>query len=371
MLIGCPPNGETVTEFISPNWHVILVHYPLALLTLGVVIELFAFLWKRSSVRAAARWMILFGALALIPAATTGLYAFNEAVRGAAASPGGNWQEAMETARWTKDAEWLFMNWHIWLTTGATAIFAIAAITYLASSDAWRRRLHLPALALMVIGLAATSIGAWFSGESVYRFGVAVKPYDINEAANISPEDPWHLQIQRFVPPMQAHTLFAGFAAAVGLLATGLTIRRWTAPPAQPSPGTITDPGSLMYPSEANKPDALPSPRVHPARFWLIASALALVTAAAAVWYAETDWEFSHLTRLFTDARFRDEHFSLFVHVIAGAGIILLPLILAALTRFARGLKALTLAIMLVMLAAILAQTYYGIVLLYGMGEAH
>ena len=39
-------------EFIRPNWHVILIHYPLGLLVVGILIELFAFLWRRSGFRA-------------------------------------------------------------------------------------------------------------------------------------------------------------------------------------------------------------------------------------------------------------------------------------------------------------------------------
>jgi uncharacterized membrane protein len=62
-------------EFIIPNWHVILIHYPLALLTVGTLIEIFSFLWRRSGFRAAGRGMILIGALCAIPAATSGIYA--------------------------------------------------------------------------------------------------------------------------------------------------------------------------------------------------------------------------------------------------------------------------------------------------------
>ena len=42
-------------RLIIPNYHVILVHYPLALLAMGLLIEIFSFLWRRSSARAAGR----------------------------------------------------------------------------------------------------------------------------------------------------------------------------------------------------------------------------------------------------------------------------------------------------------------------------
>ena len=43
---------ETITmlELIRPNLHVVAVHFPIALLTAGVLIEIFSFLgWRRSS----------------------------------------------------------------------------------------------------------------------------------------------------------------------------------------------------------------------------------------------------------------------------------------------------------------------------------
>ena len=48
-------------EFVNPNLHVVWVHFPMALLIIGALIELFSFMWWRSGFRAAGRWMILIG----------------------------------------------------------------------------------------------------------------------------------------------------------------------------------------------------------------------------------------------------------------------------------------------------------------------
>ena len=48
--------------FIHPNFHVILIHYPLGLLTLGVLIETLCAVWRHPSLRSAGRWMLLLGA---------------------------------------------------------------------------------------------------------------------------------------------------------------------------------------------------------------------------------------------------------------------------------------------------------------------
>ena len=68
-------------EFINPNWHVLLIHYPLGVFVLGMVIELLSFMYRRSTLRAAGRWMILLGALSAVPSALTGVYAFANVAR--------------------------------------------------------------------------------------------------------------------------------------------------------------------------------------------------------------------------------------------------------------------------------------------------
>ena len=68
-------------EFINPNWHVLLIHYPLGVFVLGMVVELFSLLYRGTSLRAAGRWMILIGALSAVPTALTGIYAFANVAR--------------------------------------------------------------------------------------------------------------------------------------------------------------------------------------------------------------------------------------------------------------------------------------------------
>src|ERR671913_975676 len=71
-----PKERPVPKEFINPNLHVILIHYPLGLLVVGTLIELFSFLgWRRSAFRAAGRWMLLLGILSLAPTMFSGLYA--------------------------------------------------------------------------------------------------------------------------------------------------------------------------------------------------------------------------------------------------------------------------------------------------------
>src|SRR3954468_9596974 len=79
----CLPIGATTVQpvqLVNPNLHVILIHFPIALLIAGTLIEVFAWLWRRSGFLAAGRWMLLIGGLAMIPSATAGMYAARQAM---------------------------------------------------------------------------------------------------------------------------------------------------------------------------------------------------------------------------------------------------------------------------------------------------
>src|SRR5687768_10037846 len=84
-------------ELVNPNFHVILIHFPIGLLLTGTLIELFSFLgWRRSGFRIAGRWMILLGALLAIPTAFAGIYALSDVVRMQNAAPlDGTWSQTL------------------------------------------------------------------------------------------------------------------------------------------------------------------------------------------------------------------------------------------------------------------------------------
>src|SRR5688572_31469787 len=99
-------------EFIHPNWHVVFMHYALGLLTVGVFIELLSFMWRRSTVRLAGRWMLLIGSLAGIPTLTTGLYAFRDVVSPEPIDDQEKWYSVVQTSPWS-DVQWAMMDDHI------------------------------------------------------------------------------------------------------------------------------------------------------------------------------------------------------------------------------------------------------------------
>lgn len=370
-------------EFINPNWHVILIHYPLALLTLGVLIEVFALFWRKSSARTAARWMIFLGTLSMVPAVTTGLYAFKDAASGASTHPDAPWEQLKSGSQWTTD-QWTFMRRHIVWQSAATGICLLVVLMYLASSDAWRRRLHLPLLSLLVIAVALASGGAYWSGEAVYRHGVAVTPQSTeNTVGTAVTGNESMTRWSQKLSPLQLHLLLAGLTVAAAWAALGVTFRKWAIEPGKGDLDPeirereerlmIMGPVPTMHVPGSAKTDELVVPNVYPARFWMLAMVLALLTAGAGVWYSEgVDFTSMRNARnmLVRGASSADRaamtlgQKQLLYHVLLGIAVILLPLLLAALTRFTRS-RVIAALFGLVLVGAVGLQVWMGILLLY------
>jgi len=354
-------------EFINPNWHVILVHYPLGLLVVGVLIELGAFLWPRSSIRTAAKWMILIGALSAVPAATSGIYAFVDAAKGASTEPDGTWSELAAASRWKSEHQWLFMKWHIWLTCCGAGLAILGAVAWLGGSDHFRRRMHLPILAALVLSLGLMAAGAWFSGEAVYRHGVAVAPPSTENLAQPGDQhDAPTALLNRFLPPLQVHLLFVGLGLSLSLAALGLTIRRWSRTP----PGAEGQECPPVADSTVG-----PADEVHPARWWLLSAGAVLVVILAGLLHTEQgDWTLPTLVSVLTSAfdsesrsAMRPYQSRLLIHILLGSALLVLPLVLATLARFARRARWMTLLFAGLLLIATGLQMWVGVMLLYNM----
>jgi uncharacterized membrane protein len=171
-------------EFINPNLHVVLVHYPIGLLVLGMLIECFAWLgWRRSGFRAAGRWMIFLGVLSGIPTAFAGLYALADVARMGLApdEAAGSWADVLAASplvRADGGHAWEMATRHAWINAFTTAVLTFVVVLWVGSSDAWRRRLYWPTLLVLLAGLGGVATGAWYGGEMVYRHGVGVEEGD-------------------------------------------------------------------------------------------------------------------------------------------------------------------------------------------------
>jgi uncharacterized membrane protein len=418
---------------IRPNLHPILVHFPLALLNTGLVIEIFSFLgWRRSPIRAAGRWMILIGALATVPAALSGIYALHDvAMRGLDAdSQGLIWHDTATQSPLVLDrGAWDHLCDHTTAEAIASGLALLAVVLWIGSSDEWRRWLHLLILLMLVAAAGIAGYGADLAGKAVYVNGVGVEslvtptphagrgaapataPSTSGAAAAVMralpSENPMptfpgqravvanardiRLQFEQAFPPLQNHVIFAGLMLALAALSVGLTLRASHAPAPGHNVsqiaaafGAVSGGSRDVFDESAGRTPAPPSPVVNDpaaidlevrnavpsARFWLLTFLAAAITLVLGWWVLAADAETFDVKRLW------DLVFDLPIqnighltrrqaHVICGSAIVILPLLLAVLARLAPRRKLLLLPVALLLTAAIAAQIWLGILMMF------
>lgn len=352
-----------VKEFINPNWHVIFIHYPLALLLIGVLIELFSFLWRAGTLRVAGRWMILLGALSMAPALLSGIYALHDVVlMNNPADEYASWNERITASPITRE-QWDLLQRHVWLQVAATATALLTVVVYLGSSDRVREKLYYPMLVLLLISVGLMSSGAWFSGEAVYRHQVAT---GVSQTPHV--DEPRGAAF--FAPPIELHLTLAGFALAAVLGSIGLSYR--TAAVALESnmlSQRPVDPNDPVDPLVRSlNPDALlrDIPHTIPAaRFWLLAALLLACTALAGAWYLAIESETWDVKSLWLNLSEDSEHLRRLVHVIGGLSLVVLALVMSGIARWAphrRGWLSVVVALLVLVLTV---QIYLGLLMLF------
>jgi uncharacterized membrane protein len=379
---------------ISPNLHVILIHYPLAFLIAGTLIELFSFLWRRSSFRVAGRWMILIGALSTLPATFSGIYALRDISR----------IDVDQDMRWVdlKAASpvfnqpqlWEMLRRHMLYQSIVTAMAAFIVVIWLGASDRVRQMLYLPLMFLLLATVGGMTFGAWFGGESIYRHGVAVEPvFPITKASTAQPTtEPltWEnspTKAELMFPPLELHAVMAGVFTAIALVSIGLSFRKISTMDQRPHDELIL-PGD---PAAATRTLATPvdmartfnpnigaeiKPFVPAGRFWMLAFLLALMTftgglfvlARGADVFTQMHGQPKQIPHLLWEQikpPKGEKVTRLVVHAAAGSAIVVLPIILALLARFAPREKIILSLVTLCLLFAIATQVWMGILLLF------
>jgi hypothetical protein len=237
-----------------------------------------------------------------------------------------------------------------------TIILLLAVVPYVGASDRWRRRLYVPCLVLVIFAVGVLVWGAWYAGESIHTQGTAVE----RDATGlvIDPKQPGEA-VRGVFPPLQAHVLFAGLTIAMAVGALGLSIRRLsTRDVLEPAP-TETDTHDVVpldYSTALQVKLIVVGEPVYPARFWLVAAMLGLATAVAGICVA--GWSWKQFQPLLSQPRD-------LMHMVLGASIIVLTLMLAGLTWSGRGRAWAIGAVAMLLLLVVGAQVWVGILLMY------
>jgi uncharacterized membrane protein len=393
-------------EFINPNLHVILIHYPLGLLVVGTLIELFSFLgWRKSTFRAAGRWMLLIGILSLTPTLFSGLYALADVNRvpttelSEGTPDDATWFETRQMSP-IKGEAWEFMTRHAWSNAIGSVVLLVTLVLWMGSSDSWRRKLHLVWLLLLLGGLGTLVFGAWFGGEMVYRFGVGVEI--VRESTSTAPpangsgtgspaiieQTDFKQRLAYYAPPLQVHTILAGAAVSLALAALGVSLRAGArgdeasqnysievapvqtgiASALNPSFARARDPND--YEPDLDGPPIAPiPPRPRPAgaRFWLIAALLAIATSLTGFWalaHFSDIWAPRELWERIAD-RETAGGIRRLAHTITGGGIIALLLLLSLVARVTAGRRFVVLLFTMLLIVTLTAQVWFGSLLMF------
>lgn len=413
-------------EYITPNWHVVLVHAPLGLLSVGIFIELFSFLWRKSSARLAGRWMILLGAITAVPALTSGLYAYRDSL-----SPMTNVEDVVFQDKWVdlldgklidrasaqpgKEAKEITVDeflhksdagkalWkHLLYNSIGVGVLFVAIIGFIGSSDRWRTRLYPLFLVILLAGEGLLVWGSHAGGIAVYEHAVAVKPPTPVSTIQPTTEE----KIKAVVPPAQLHITLAGWVVAMALIALAVSIRALTegAPaPADESwyegqEATGTPPGVVPPPapsdgipgtgvSEASPHSAVETvpvtERITETRPEVTRTVITSMTTAVQPAVPIATSRFWLLATLFTLATtvsglwvinvwnwnhlvdtLNGENRNMY-HSILGVSVIVLTLLLALITRIARKNKVMISLASLLLFLVLGLQVYVGILLTF------
>lgn len=342
---------------IQPNLHAVLVHYPIALLTLGVFIEVFGFFWRRSGVRTAGHWMIVLGTLACIPALTTGLYALRQT-----AGPeimGGPWHTVVAQSTWTAP-HWDAVSTHLSLMVAASLILLISIVIWLGSADHARSRIYLLGMAVLIVCVSLMIAGAHEGGELVYKHGTAV---NLPPGVDAAPGATWLQRLALKIDPVELHVFLAGLAIALIATSLGLSVRRSAIAWENQMAETKATAAGLKPAADRGNMNFLNIPMIYPARFWVISGILALMTTATGLWAAGI----GSLAKLFDDlrtARAADQ-WRMILHANTAAVLVLLILLLALMMRWFPRRRFMMGIITTLLVLGLVLQAWSGVMMLF------
>ncbi len=144
--------------------HPVVVHFPIALITVGVLFDILGIALKREDLTLVGKWDMLFGSTSLVFVVATGLLA-EAAV--------GHTEEAHD-----------LMTLHKRIGITVLVLLGSLAIMRVVIRDSLLKRYQNVFLVLSIIGVLFITYGAYLGGRLVYDYGVAVSTSTVEQGVN-------------------------------------------------------------------------------------------------------------------------------------------------------------------------------------------
>lgn len=137
-----------------PNLHPLLVHFPIALLTLSFLFDAVSAVTRKPQFERSGWWTLLSGSIGLGLTITSGLFAEGTVTIG---------EEARE-----------HFDTHEEIAFVVATVYVVLLLWRIANKSLLPVRRRGVYLFLSLVGCVLIWLGAWYGGELVYRFGVGV-----------------------------------------------------------------------------------------------------------------------------------------------------------------------------------------------------
>ncbi|MBI5238340.1 MAG: DUF2231 domain-containing protein [Deltaproteobacteria bacterium] len=137
------------------NIHPMLIHFPIALLSAFLAMELLGFIFKKEDLRTAATWMLYLGTLGAMVAVAAGLY-------------------AASTVSHSEEVHPIILK-HRNLGITVLSLGVILSIWRIMAGGRFTNKGQLVHLFLALVMVIAMTFGADLGGLMVYKYGVAVR----------------------------------------------------------------------------------------------------------------------------------------------------------------------------------------------------
>ncbi len=363
-------------ELIRPNWHIALVHFPIALLIVGGAVELLSFLgWRKSTFRLFGRWAILLGAIIAVPVTFNGLYTLGDVV-----------PQGINALAETDPAAAETISDHLWMSAASAGASMLLVVLWIALSDTWRDRLSIGFKTFLLLTVTLLILAAHHGGEIVYAHKIGPHGTGATSLPTSMPAIPIDQLLDQALQSMQVHTLMAGFAVAMACVCLGCSIRGVAQPVDM---ATIDDVASARRIAAAFSNDIAPmnesrqlltapapltvsinhTPPVRAGRFWMLTLLLLILAAGSGIWYlavSQGTWDWEKLQREIAYPLGEGEPnvTRRFAHAVVGAVLLGDALLLAVASAVARRNVGLLIVLAVPMILALAAQVWLGVLLI-------